>query len=490
MAAALRFSALDRVPPGIYWDEVVDGQKGLEAVREQKFEVFYHVGSGREGLWINMLGLAESAFGANPFGLRICAALVGTLTVVFVYFLARELFTNRVAIFAAWLLASSFWHVWVSRMAYRAVLVPLLLTASLYLLIRAWREGDGALDPAWQWPAVILSGALYGLGFHSYIAFRFTPILLAFFLLSEYRRRKAFGRLDTRWRAMVSLWLGTAFIVALPIGLYFLEHPQDFWLRAGQVSVFSVQYPLRAFGNALVATLGLFNIRGDLGSVNNIGGSPQLLFPVGVLFLIGIVLASRRAFQKDNQAAGYRLLCAWFAILLIPHLLTLDVPNAVRAIGVIPPVFLFAGMGADVLYERLKQKKVYALAFFLGLVLVSAVEGYRYFVVWGRDPWVARTFGHQYVNVGQYLNSLPKGTTRYVIAGDWGTETIRFLTQGSPSVKYLTWEQFKTTDFPCDSVVVPLYNQPMVFADLANRELKMQVVNEKDFAIAAVQCGH
>jgi len=489
LAASCRFCALGRIPPGIYWDEVIDGQTGFEAVRTHSFEVFYHVGSGREGLWINMLGLAEAAFGANQFGLRVCAALAGTLTVVFVYLLARELFSSRIAIFAAWFLALSFWHLWISRMAFRAVLMPLVLSASLYFLLRAWREGPPARSPVSQWLLVIVSGMLYGLGFHTYIAFRFTPFLIAVFFVSEYRRRKTSGHLTNRWLAMGALWLAAAFVVALPLGLHVLQHPQDFWLRASQVSIFSAPNPTKAFGIALLATVGMFNLRGDPGPLFNIPDAPHLLFPVGIVFLLGLIFASKRALQKDCRASGYGLLCAWFAILLVPQLLTLDVPNSVRVIGVIPPAFIFAGIGADAIYERLEHRKTYMYAFFVGLILVGAVEIYRYFIVWGRNPEVARAFAQRYVEVGQYLNTLPKGTECYVIAGDWGRETVRFLTQESHSVKFLTAEQVGATTFPCDSVIVPLYNTPMIFADLASRKLKIQSIDKGDFVAGVVQCA-
>jgi 4-amino-4-deoxy-L-arabinose transferase-like glycosyltransferase len=490
LAAFCRFYALNRVPPGIYWDEVIDAQKGLETVRTGSFEVFYHVGSGREGLWINMVGLAEALFGANQFGLRVCAALAGTLTVVFVYLLARELFSSRVAIFSAWFLALSFWHIWLSRMAFRAVLMPLFLSASLYFLLRAWREERAAPSPVSRWLLVVLSGVLYGLGFHTYIAFRFTPFLIAVFFLSEYRRRKTSGQMTSRWLAMGAVWLGAALLVALPLGLYFLHHPQDFWLRARQVSIFSAPNPTKAFGIALLATAGMFNIRGDPGALFNIPDAPHLLLPVGIVFLLGLVLAGKRAFQKDCRASGYGLLCIWFAILLVPQLLTLDAPNSVRVVGVVPPVFMFAGLGADAIYERLKHRKAYVYAFFLAFILVGAVEIYRYFIVWGRNPEVARAFAQRYVEVGQYLNTLPRGTASYVIAGDWGRESVRFLTQESHPVKFLNAEQVGATDFPCDSVIVPLYNTPMVFTDLADRKIQIQSIDKRDFVAAVVQCTH
>src|SRR5208337_5445372 len=183
LAAGLRFYALGRIPPGIYWDEVIDGREGLEAVHARHLRVFYPVGSGREGLWINLTGVAEALLGANPIGLRFCPALVGTLTVLFVYLLARELFLKRVALFSVWFLATGFWPLWISRMCFRAVLMPLFLTASLYLLLLAWRDENTGRSPAATWLLAILGGVLYGLGFHSYIAFRITPLLIAVLFL-------------------------------------------------------------------------------------------------------------------------------------------------------------------------------------------------------------------------------------------------------------------------------------------------------------------
>jgi hypothetical protein len=316
-----------------------------------------------------------------------------------------------------------------------------------------------------------------------------TPFLIAVFFVSEYRRWKASGRMINLWLAMAVLWLGTAFVVALPLGLHFLQHPQDFWLRAKQVSIFSAPSPLKAFGATLLATVGMFNIRGDPGPLFNIPESPHLFFPVGILFLLGLVLAGKRAAQKDCRASSYWLLCAWFAILLVPQLLTVDVPNSVRVIGVIPPAFIFAGIGADAVYEKLKHTKALVYAFLLGLILVGAIEIYRYFIVWARDPEVARAFAQRYAAVGRYLSTLPKGTACYVVAGDWGRETVRFLTRESRSVEFLTAEQVAETNFPCDSIIVPLHNTPMVFADLASRKLKIQSIDKGDFVAGVVQCA-
>ena len=51
----------------------------------------------------------------DPLPLRLTSALVGLLTVELTILLARELFGTRVGLFAAVLMATSFWQVMSSR---------------------------------------------------------------------------------------------------------------------------------------------------------------------------------------------------------------------------------------------------------------------------------------------------------------------------------------------------------------------------------------
>jgi hypothetical protein len=68
-------------------------------------------------------------------------------------------------------------------------------------------------------------------------------------------------------------------------------------------------------------------------------------------------------------------------------------------------------------------------------------------------------------------------------------ETVKFLTHGSPSVENLTPQEVRTANFPCNSVIVPLYNVPMVFADLTSRGLEIHSIDKGDFRVGVVGCG-
>lgn len=65
LAAGLRFWALDRIPPGVYPDEAINGVEGLQAAETGEFKLFYTTNMGREGLWINLIGIGEKFMGIS-----------------------------------------------------------------------------------------------------------------------------------------------------------------------------------------------------------------------------------------------------------------------------------------------------------------------------------------------------------------------------------------------------------------------------------------
>lgn len=484
VALLFRFAALDRIPPGVFSDEALNGNEGIRAQRTGNYRIFYPANNGREGLWINLIGFSESVFGVNQFGLRFCSAVVGFLTVLAVFLLAHELFSLRAALFSAWLLATAFWHVAVSRIALRAILVPFLLTISLLFLLQAIRvatEDRRALSTI----LAALGGLLYGLGFHSYIAYRFTPVVILAFLSIDYEARRRRKEPLRPWLSILALWSATALLVALPIALYFVHHPTDFFTRAEQVSIFSQPHPLAALGTGLVRSLAQFNFKGDCWWLVNIGCAPLLVLPVGLLFLIGIVLACRLALVHGVRARHHWLLLIWFFVMLLPAVLA-GGPSALRSIGTVPPVFLFAGIGAEFVFARLEVSRVARTLFLLALITTAALEAHRYFAVWARDARAASEFDASKLEVGRFLNSLTPSTPRYLVvnrddddvpiphtnsdASEFplpiSAETVLFATDGNPSPIFLFDDHVAGTDFVPGSVIVDLYSDPELFRRL------------------------
>ena len=492
VALLFRFSALDRIPPGVFSDEALNGNEGIRAQRAGDYKIFFPTNNGREGLWINLIGLSESVLGVNQFGLRFPSAVVGSLTVLALFLLARELFSLRTALFSAWFLATAFWHVAFSRIALRAILVPFLLTISVLLLLRAIRvASEGRRAPSKILAA--LGGLLYGLGFHSYIAYRFTPFVILAFLAIDFESRRRRKEPLRPWFLILGLWLATALIAALPIGLYFLHHPADFFTRANQVSIFSEPDPLVGLWEGMIGSLAQFDFKADSWWLVNIGRAPLLVLPVGLLFVIGIVLACRTALKHGVHARQHWLLLLWFFVMLLPSVLA-GGPSALRSIGTLPAVFMFAGIAAEFVFDMLVVSRVARTLFLLVLTAAGALEAHRYFVVWARDPRAALEADAPKLEVGRFLNSLSPSTPRYLVVNrddddvsipfidrdgfefslPISAETVLFATDGHPTPIFLFDDDATDTDFVRGSVIVHLYSAPEFFRRLQASGLRFR----------------
>ena len=125
------------LPPGLYPDEAMNGNNALEAISTRDYKVFYPENNGREGLFINIQALSIFLFENFPWALRIVSAIFGILTVLGIYFLAKEIFNKNIALLSAFLLATSFWHINFSRIGFRAIMAPFFLTWGIYFLLKS-----------------------------------------------------------------------------------------------------------------------------------------------------------------------------------------------------------------------------------------------------------------------------------------------------------------------------------------------------------------
>ena len=125
LGAGLRLAALGDVPPGLYHDEAFNGLDALRVIEEGDFPLYFPANNGREPLFIYLIAASVSVLGRSPLAVRLPSFFVGFLTLAATYDLARVLFNRRVGRWTLAVLAVTFWHVHLSRMGFRAVLLPL-----------------------------------------------------------------------------------------------------------------------------------------------------------------------------------------------------------------------------------------------------------------------------------------------------------------------------------------------------------------------------
>lgn len=444
IAATLRLYHLESAPPGLYPDEAMNGNNLLEAIHTGDYKVFYPENNGREGLFMNIQSFFVSATGLRePWVLRLPSALFGILTVLGLYFLAKELFSKEVGLLASFFLATSVWHIIFSRIGFRAIMAPAFAVWGIYLLLRAmkrWKFGENSFVYA------TIGGVVYGLGFYSYIAYRVTPVLVLFimvFFLVCAKEHKHFLRLLRN----CAVFAFSALLVVLPLGMYFATNPGTFFGRTSQVSVFAGESPVKDLTSNILKTAQMFNFEGDGNARHNPPGRSQLFWPVGMLFIIGIIAGLIAIFRNrwrrwlTEDTLGYWTMFLWFGLAAAPVVISNEgLPHALRAILMIPPAVVFAALGGRWLYRILKPRLHTRflkpiLYFLLTLLILEAFS--TYFVLWARNPETAGAFNQNYVDLGHELNTLPDDLPKYVIVEAGGGD-VRGLPMPTQTVMFLT----------------------------------------------------
>ncbi|MGO8672045.1 MAG: ArnT family glycosyltransferase [Capsulimonadaceae bacterium] len=410
---------LQSVPPGLFFDEGMYGVDAVQAMRTGHYAVFYPANFGREGLYINLQCISLALFHLHaPWVLRLQSVVDGTLTLPGVFLLSLEIARLRqerhptlFAALASGFLALCFWHVALSRIGFSAIGAPLAFVWSSFLLLRALRTGSI--------PWSIAAGFVFGLGFHTYLAFRVAPLTLLPLIRPMIQANR---------RAATAAFVLTALATAAPIAIYLLTHPTQASARTSALTLLQSRDPwLELVYNSLLSVT-MFYYHGDGNWRHNIGGAPELWLPIAILFALGILSAVR----NRNAINGWLLV--WLGSGLLPMILVRTeegVPHALRAILVVPAATILAAAGATMLFEFFETKgprieRVAACGLALLLAGYAVTTYHDYFLYYAhqrhtRNAFYVRELHDQAVA----LNRLPSSTIKYVVIHHWSGGGVR-----------------------------------------------------------------
>jgi 4-amino-4-deoxy-L-arabinose transferase-like glycosyltransferase len=445
----VRIYHIDSVPSGIYPDEANNGTNAFDAQQTNIYPWFYPDNNGREGLFINLIAILFKLFGVNIITFKLPAIIMGTLTVIGVYFLSRELFISRprLALIAAYLTATSYWAVNFSRICFRANMMVPILVFLFYFLFKAIRTRK----PLY----FAIAGALCGLGFHTYIAYRITPVLVFIFFVL-FAIQQGFSHFIKRYWKGLLLFLISMFLIFAPMGYTYYTHPEYLTSRTGDISVFAVKDAslTQTLTHTIIASLLKYNIAGDNNWRHNFPPYPLLEPYAGLMFLGGIItsiglfflfLFRRYRFNVRNRAfVVHGFLLAWFVGFLAPEFLTTEgLPHALRSIGTIPVVFIFAAFFITVLLER--SQKHSHLLFVVTSVMTIALLIYsgffdmiKYHVFWATNVNQAYAFNKNLTDMGRLVHDLPQNEAQiYIVAGHMDLLPVKILTTNRTDTHYI-----------------------------------------------------
>ncbi len=436
-SAFLRVYQITSIPPSLYPDEALNANQASEFA----FKLFYPENYGREGLFINLISISFLLFGIGLWQLKIVSVFAGTATILGVYLLAKELAkrqniiknTELFAVLASLLTAFSFWHISLSRLSFRAVLVPLILSFLFFLLLFAIRKKKTII--------FFLAGITFSLGVFSYPAFYPAIILVLYplFLLYKTSDKKSFAK--------YLLWFFLPVFISFILFFNYQSQANAFE-RSSELWVFSSENPIKPFAQNIILTLGQFNIKGDCNPRHNINCLPQLHFIAGLFFVFGIAIV-----LKNFSSFASSFLLLWLFLFMLPAIFSNEgIPHALRTSGTIIPAYIIASFGFVKLIELLKNKKLGILVLSFAFVFYGAGETKKYFIDFKNSENTKKEFFVQLKKAALIANSYPKDIKIYIVSkGNWTTvknepismQTIYFFAKNKENIMYLNPKNIK-----------------------------------------------
>ncbi len=492
LAAFLRFWNLESLPPGLQHAEAYNGLDALSLLKRDTFPIFHegwelyadeaHRDSpifetfnpiflegnyGREPLHVYLTAISLLIFGPTPFAVRFPAALAGVLAVFAIYFAAAvlssspkargdtevknlgDILEGLIPLFAAFLVAINYSAITHSRYGVRVMSFVVISTFTVYSFWRGVRKTETLkqdiddLSQASAWSSLglfapkwfIISGILMGLGFYSYAAARFLPLLFVAYGIYWFIRERRGFRLQ--WANLVAMALA-ALLVALPLVVYMLRHPYFLIFRSRVVAnrgagTFPGE-PWKTWSLNVGRILWGLIWQGDTNILQNLPGR-AFIDPIQLFFaFVGLANIVARKFKEEDV-----FLLLWLFIMLLPGVLSGDAPHFGRLIGIVPPLAIIMARGVvwigQLLFERTEGTRFdYPQIIMLQLMLLLIASGgltvVDYFWRYANSNNLDSAFDSSDWELGQYVAQLPEESTVYIVPTQEEMATIYFAIAG------------------------------------------------------------
>src|SRR4030042_5448280 len=491
----LRFYKDTQIPPSLNWDEVSIGYNAysiLKTGRDEwgKFLPLHFKSYGEYKLPAQIYASipAIAIFGLNDFGVRITPVIYGTLTVMFLYFLAKKLFKNRwIGLISAFLLAISPWHIQLTRASFESSFSVFWIVLGLWLFIKGFEKSK------W-W---VISMIPFTISIYTYNSARvFTPLLiLTLFLVFKKEILKhsketilcflifvvlllplvpfvLSGEATARYK-LVSITNDPGLIPRinerrgmskLPAPLPRLIHN-----RVTYVSYYFAKNYLAHFTPAFLFITGAGHRQ------HHVQGMGELYYFQAPFLLLGLYLI----FRKKEKFKW--LLISWLLIAFIPVSATNDsIPNALRTLIAAPVYQIFTAYGIYYAFSYLRRRNVLAVGLGIALIILALDQFYFYLknyylvypILYSRDWQYGNKQAVQYIKENYDKYDLIVYTREY---GEPHMFTLFYLNyppakfQNNPNlVRYETHDWVRVERF-----------DKFYFPDLGDSDTTMQKIKDK-----------
>jgi len=227
VALVVRIVNLSSIPSPYSGDEANFSLDAISVMRGQIKNMFASGLMGHPALYHFTLAGFFEVFGVSVFASRLLPALAGAVTVPLFYLLLRSMFGRLIASVGAIYLVGYHFHLHFSRIGLNNIGEPLIVVAVLLFAWRACQHGRRA--------DFVLLGLVAGLGLYFSVGGRIAPLIAIALLGLTVIRRPAFLRDHLSDLGLMVLAYGVS---ALPLGVFWIMHPNAFMDRLQAVGIF------------------------------------------------------------------------------------------------------------------------------------------------------------------------------------------------------------------------------------------------------------
>lgn len=398
LAGFLRFYKLDQIPASLNWDEVAAGYNAYTIANwgadeyGNKFPiVFKSFADDKHPLHIYITAIIVKIFGLSDFNVRSSSALIGTLSVIAVFFLAKELLKSNLAgLFSALFLAVSPYHIHFSRGLWENNFALFFLLAGLASFFVGIRKNNFLTS---------LAFLFFGFSFFSYHSAKVVVPLVVLTVCLINIKEIFKNKISLALIIVITLFFGLL-IIAEPKILGFARINQT--KLPSEVSIFE-NYK-KHFSYSYLFEKG---DEGPRASVKIIGQFYKIDL---ILLIIGFITL---VFRKKWQALAVILI--WLLISPIPSAVSSLEPSAIRGIFVIGPMILLSAFGASQIILFFKSKWIRVILVAILLLLLSR-EAFNYLNYYSKTYPVKEAIEWQYgmKEIVKYTESNPNFIKMYV----------------------------------------------------------------------------
>ncbi len=467
IALIFRVILIDKIPGGLQGDESLIlynawsiAETGADIFNDSLPVHLRGYGWGENSFLVYLLVPLIKLFGPFQVSIfRLVVVLFHLLLILFSFFLARELFDEKVGLLTALFLTFSPWDLALSRILFNVSLLPCFYIAGLYFLIVGLKRKRVVY--------FMISGFILSLTFYIYaLSYFWVPILVLITAISFWPKIKAL-----KYWHFLGFTL-TVLIIGLPIILFYIKNQFGLLLNLDKFLFFSLpKLTSTRFNN--ISILNEIDILMPLSLAKNYLAhfNPVFLFFNATLpsfvkhfgliqlyelpfLVIGLVLIF-----INSRSANYKFLILWLLAASLPVALTIEnLPHPLRFVSALPIFEIIASLGIIYFFTKfITNRRKILMTYIVSIAIIVTVGSYffNYYVIYPQTSFREQQAGSQELtefiqeNYNQYTNI-------YIVNRGWlylyfPYNYLYFARIQPQRIQALKFEQLKT-NFVLDKI--------------------------------------